>query len=94
MLLLLTNTFLSAWKWHILLKSDGIDIGLGTLTGSYLIGTFFNMFLPSNIGGDSYRILDIKKRSDDFMRSATSVFAHRLSGFFPWPFSSVCSFSS
>lgn len=80
--ILLVNTFLSAWKWHILLKSDGVDIGLGTLTGSYLVGTFFNMFLPSNIGGDSYRILDIRQRSNDTMRSATSVFADRLSGFF------------
>jgi hypothetical protein len=80
--ILLVNTFLSAWKWHILLKSDGVDIGLRTLTGSYLVGTFFNMFLPSNIGGDSYRILDIRQRSNDIMRSATSVFADRLSGFF------------
>ncbi len=80
--ILLLNTFLSAWKWHILLKSDGLDIPLATLTGSYLVGSFFNMFLPSNIGGDSYRILDIMKRSNDTIRSATSVFADRLSGFF------------
>ena len=80
--ILLANTFLSAWKWHILLKSDGVEISLLTLTGSYLIGSFLNMFLPSNIGGDSYRIIDIMKRSKDTMRSATSVFADRLSGFF------------
>lgn len=80
--LLLANTFLSAWKWQILLKSDGVDIDLPTLTGSYLIGTFFNMFLPSNIGGDSYRILDIRHRCNDMMRSALSVFADRLTGFF------------
>jgi uncharacterized protein (TIRG00374 family) len=82
LLLLLANTFMSAWKWQILLKSDGVDITLPTLTASYLIGTFFNMFLPSNIGGDSYRILDIRQRSNDMMRSAASVFADRLSGFF------------
>jgi glycosyltransferase 2 family protein len=80
--ILLLNTILSAWKWHILLKSDGLDIPLSTLTGSYLVGSFFNMFLPSNIGGDSYRIIDIIRRSNDTIRSATSVFADRLSGFF------------
>jgi glycosyltransferase 2 family protein len=81
-LLLLVNTFLSAWKWHILLRSDGIEISLLTLTGSYMVGSFFNMFLPSNIGGDFYRIVDVMKRSQDTIRSATSVFADRLSGFF------------
>jgi glycosyltransferase 2 family protein len=79
--ILLLNTFLSAWKWHILLRSDGLEISLVTLTGSYLIGSFLNMFLPSNIGGDSYRVIDIMRRSKDTMRSATSVFADRLSGF-------------
>jgi glycosyltransferase 2 family protein len=79
--ILLANTFLSAWKWHILLKSDGVEISLLTLTGSYLIGSFLNMFLPSNIGGDSYRVIDTMRRSKDTMRSATSVFADRLSGF-------------
>jgi glycosyltransferase 2 family protein len=79
--ILLVNTFLSAWKWHILLRSDGVEISLLTLTGSYLIGSFLNMFLPSNIGGDSYRVIDIMRRSKDAMRSATSVFADRLSGF-------------
>jgi glycosyltransferase 2 family protein len=79
---LLVNTLLSAWKWQILLRSDGVEISLLTLTGSYLIGSFLNMFLPSNIGGDSYRVLDIMRRSKDTMRSATSVFADRLSGFF------------
>ena len=79
--LLLVNTFLSAWKWHILLRSDGVEISLLTLTGSYLIGSFLNMFLPSNIGGDSYRVIDTMRRSKDTMRSATSVFADRLSGF-------------
>jgi glycosyltransferase 2 family protein len=79
--ILLANTFLSAWKWHILLKSDGVEISLLTLTASYLIGSFLNMFLPSNIGGDSYRVIDIMRRSKDTVRSATSVFADRLSGF-------------
>lgn len=80
--ILLLNTFLSARKWHILLCSDGVEISLSTLMGSYLVGSFLNMFLPSNIGGDSYRVIDTMRRSKDAMRSATSVFADRLSGFF------------
>lgn len=79
--LLLANTSLSALKWRILLLSDGIDIPLRKLVVSYLIGGFFNIFLPSNIGGDAYRIYDVMHRSKEGVRSAASVFADRLSGF-------------
>lgn len=58
-LLLLLNTTLSALKWRLLLLSDHIDIPLIKLVVSYLIAAFFNLFLPSNIGGDSYRIYEI-----------------------------------
>ncbi len=79
--ILLFNTTLSALKWHILLRSDSIDIPLRKLVVSYLIGGFFNLFLPSNIGGDSYRIYDVMSRSQEGVRSAASVFADRLTGF-------------
>jgi uncharacterized protein (TIRG00374 family) len=46
-----------------------------------MCGTFCNLFLPSNIGGDSYRIYDIARQSKEATRSAASVFADRFSGF-------------
>jgi uncharacterized protein (TIRG00374 family) len=79
--LFLINTVLSAQKWQLLLRSDGVHIPLSTLTVTYLVGSFYNMFLPSNIGGDSYRIYDIAKKSKQAVRSVASVFADRLSGF-------------
>lgn len=79
--LLFVNTVLSAWKWRLLLLADGVNIPLPTLTVTYLIGSFYNLFLPSSIGGDSYRIYDIAKKSSDGVRSAASVFADRFSGF-------------
>jgi hypothetical protein len=80
-LLLLVNTLLSALKWRLFLLADGIDIPLLRLTTTYLIGNFYNLFLPSNIGGDSYRIYHIAQESKDGVRSAVSVFADRFSGF-------------
>lgn len=80
-LLLFSNTVLSALKWRLFLIADGVDIPLSTLTVTYLIGSFYNLFLPSNIGGDSYRIYDIAQKSRDSARSAASVFADRFSGF-------------
>lgn len=79
--LLLLNTVLSALKWQLFLRADGVNISLLTLTATYLIGSFYNMFLPSNIGGDSYRIYDIAKKSKEGMRTVASVFADRFSGF-------------
>ncbi len=81
LVLLFFNTAASALKWRIFLLADGVDIPLRTLTVTYLIGSFYNLFLPSNIGGDSYRIYDIAKKSKSGVRSAASVFADRLSGF-------------
>ncbi|MCI5146398.1 MAG: UPF0104 family protein [Candidatus Electrothrix sp. AR3] len=79
--LLFCNTVLSALKWRLLLLADKVNIPLSTLTMTYLIGSFYNLFLPSNIGGDSYRIYDIAQKSRDGVRSAASVFADRFSGF-------------
>jgi glycosyltransferase 2 family protein len=81
LLLLLGNTAVSAWKWKSLLAADGVVLPFAPLFGSYWVGTFFNVFLPSNIGGDAYRIVDVGRRSARPVHTAASVFADRLSGF-------------
>ena len=48
----------SAWRWGFLLSAQRIEIPATTLVASYLVATFFNNFLPSNIGGDVVRIRD------------------------------------
>jgi len=79
--LLLMNTLISAKKWQLFLAADGVPLPLSELTISYMSGTFCNLFLPSSIGGDTYRVYDIARQSNDAARSAASVFADRLSGF-------------
>jgi len=48
----------SCWRWRQLLAAQHAPVPFGTLTNSFLVGTFFNNFLPSNIGGDVMRIRD------------------------------------
>lgn len=79
--LLLLNTAISTLKWKLLLKADHTEVGFPPLLASYWVGTFFNVFLPSNIGGDAYRIVDVGRRSAKPVHTAASVFADRLSGF-------------
>lgn len=79
--LLAVNTVLSAWKWRILLLADDIRVPLPRLVASYLVGSFFNLFLPSSIGGDVYRVMDVGRHSAQTVRSLAAVFADRLTGF-------------
>ena len=48
----------SAWRWGLLLAAQGVAVPASKLTESFLVATFFNNFLPSNIGGDVVRIAD------------------------------------
>jgi len=79
--LLFFNTAISAAKWKILLNADDTPVPFPKLLKSYFIATFFNVFLPSNIGGDAYRIYDIARHSSRPVNTLASVFADRLSGF-------------
>ncbi len=81
LMLLLLNTLISASKWKLLLIADGIDISMGRLIASYLVGNFLSLFLPSNIGGDAYRVYDVAQYSKRGAHSFASVLADRLSGF-------------
>ena len=49
---------MSAWRWGLLLAAQQVSIPGTRLLSSYLVATFFNNFLPSNIGGDVIRIKD------------------------------------
>ena len=80
--LMILNTVVSASKWRIFLKADSIDQPAGGLWASYITASFFNLFLPSTIGGDAYRIADIGRRSGEPARVAASILADRITGFF------------
>ena len=79
--ILFANTALSAQRWRLLLCSDGVDIPTGKLFASYWIASFFNFFLPSNVGGDVSRVADVGRKSGSAVGSLASVFADRLCGF-------------
>lgn len=67
----------SAWRWALLLEAQHISLGLGRLTRSFLVATFFNNFLPSNIGGDVVRIRDTAPAAGSKTLATTIVFLDR-----------------
>src|SRR2546425_6958608 len=52
------NMLASTWRWKLLLDAQDVRFRRRKLLGSFLVASFFNNFLPSNIGGDRIRIGD------------------------------------
>lgn len=67
----------SAWRWGLLLAAQGVAVPTRRLTGSFLVATFFNNFLPSNIGGDVIRIADTASAAGSRTLATTIVLADR-----------------
>lgn len=76
----LLGLFISAVRWKILIMAQGDDVPLSFLAKSYLVGTFFNNFLPSRIGGDVVRIWDGSRYSRTVLKSSAIVLVERLTG--------------
>src|SRR5687767_15227976 len=70
----------SAWRWGLLLEAQGIIFRFRTLTSSFLVATFFNNFLPSNIGGDVVRITDTAPAAGSKTLATTVVLIDRAIG--------------
>ncbi len=56
------SAVLGAWQWALILRGVGIEATWGDIARLYHIGLFFNNFLPANIGGDAWKILDLGAR--------------------------------
>ncbi len=71
---------ISAYRWQILIRAQGDQVPLGYLAKSYLVGTFFNNFLPTRFGGDIVRIWDGSRYSESLIKSSAIVVVERLTG--------------
>jgi uncharacterized membrane protein YbhN (UPF0104 family) len=72
---------LSAWRWQILLKSEGLSVPLLRLARYYLVSLFFNNYLPPFVGADAVRMLSLKESKSPGVR-VVSVLIERGSGLF------------
>ncbi len=73
--------WISVVRWNILLKTQKVRISQGYLASSFLIGTFFNNLLPTSIGGDIFRTVDISNKAKISVgKSASVIVIERFSG--------------
>jgi glycosyltransferase 2 family protein len=69
-----------AFRWQQFLRPLGLALRAGTLLRMYFVGTFFNAFLPTGVGGDAYKAVRLGKGPGEMSRSFASVFLDRLAG--------------
>jgi len=68
---------ISAWRWQRLLRAQHVSLALRRLFDSFLVATFFNNFLPSNVGGDVVRIADTARPAGSKTLATTVVLLDR-----------------
>lgn len=72
---------LAAWRWHILLRSQGLPLHLWDTIRIVAMGAFFGTFLPGAAGGDLVRGVYIYRASHGRRTHALlSIFIDRLIG--------------
>lgn len=72
---------ISTIRWQRLLLAEGIRLPFWRLTLVYFEGAFFNLFLPTLVGGDIVRGYAIYKITRGHDASIASILVDRLSGF-------------
>jgi uncharacterized membrane protein YbhN (UPF0104 family) len=86
---LLTAKMVTAVRWALLARALGFKNSLGQFFLYYLFGMFFNLFVPSTVGGDAVRVLYLfRDRRENLAdkwktsvgRAVLSVAADRLTG--------------
>jgi uncharacterized protein (TIRG00374 family) len=77
LMLYATMVIASAWRWGLLLAAQDVRLPFRVLTSSFLVATFFNNFLPSNIGGDVVRVTDTARAAGSRTLAATVVLLDR-----------------
>jgi glycosyltransferase 2 family protein len=73
--------FLAGLRWVVLLRVQGVALGVGRTFALLLIGVFFNFFFPSGAGGDVVKIYYLLKETHGQRAAALlSVLVDRILG--------------
>lgn len=78
-LLVNASLVIRAFRWSILLRGLGVDVGFPRLVSLYFVGNFFNAFLPTSFGGDVMRIVEVTRDVPAGLATGT-VIVDRLTG--------------
>lgn len=74
------STFLAAYRWRLIMGLINFKEPVSYYVQSYFKGTFFNQVLPSSIGGDAVRIIDLTQKGYDKKDAFYGIFVDRIVG--------------
>jgi uncharacterized membrane protein YbhN (UPF0104 family) len=74
------TTVCSAWRWRVVARALGVDIGLPRAAGAYYRSLFLNSVLPGGVLGDVHRAVTHGRRAGDVVRGLRAVGWERLWG--------------
>jgi uncharacterized membrane protein YbhN (UPF0104 family) len=80
--LFLASQGASALRWQLLAQPLGFQRTFAEFTRMYFIGMFFNLFLPTSVGGDVMRAWQLQAGGQRRLHALLSVFIDRASGLF------------
>jgi len=69
-----------SYRWRVLLDAVQVSIPQHRLIYLYVVGVFFNTFLPSGFGGDAVKMYEVNRSSHRGSESVGTVLVDRLSG--------------
>ena len=74
------STALSAYRWRLIMRNLGFGQTFSFYWDSYFKGMFFNQGLPTSIGGDALRVLDVARRGFRKRDALYGVAIDRITG--------------
>jgi glycosyltransferase 2 family protein len=80
-LFIIIHYFVGGFRWKQLLThedADGVEVSY--LINLYFIGSFFNNFMPTSVGGDVYKMLQLGKKIGNKAVGFSSTFMERFTG--------------
>jgi glycosyltransferase 2 family protein len=76
-------TPLMAYRWQLLLQARGRrDVPLSWLTETYFVALLLGQVLPTAVGGDAVRLVDLARRTGARAEAAASIVVDRVVGTF------------
>lgn len=79
-LLMILGTALRAVRWQSLLQPLEIEVPLRRLAYLYFIGSFFNIFLPSGLGGDAVKMAELAQSTQRAPEAIGTTLVDRATG--------------
>jgi uncharacterized membrane protein YbhN (UPF0104 family) len=76
----LLDRCLMAYKWNLLLRSQGVRLAWLACLQLYIIGNFLSSTLPAGVAGDFYRVSKLASRVQAMPQGAASVLMERVLG--------------